>query len=63
MGYVAFPGIQEPAVQARMGMTVKKVTGETPKIQKQINPIVPIIQECTDDKITISDKNSSIAHK
>ena len=61
MGYVAFPGIQEPAVQAKMGMTVKKVTGETPKIQKQINPIVPVIQECTDDKITISDKTHRLS--
>ena len=63
MGYVAFPGIQEPAVQAKMGMTVKKVTGETPKIQKQINPIVPVIQECTDDKITISDKTHRLPTK
>ena len=65
MGYVTFPNIQEPAVQAKANTAVKMIKDEllrstdgpaAPKRQKQINPIIPVVQRCSDNKIIVNGK-------
>ena len=69
MEYVSFPKIQQPDVQSKTDMSIKTVIDERPKstgnpvtsrVQEQMNPVVPKIQECSDDKITIGGKTHQL---
>ena len=65
MGYVTLPNIQEPAIQAKANTAIKMITDKllrstdspaAPKRQKQINPIIPVVQKCSDNKIIVNGK-------
>lgn len=69
MEYVSFPKIQEPAVQAKTGMPVKTVKEEAvkstygpviPRVQERTDPVAPVIQEQTWERITINSKTHSL---
>ena len=65
MRYVTFPNIREPAMEAKANTAIKMVRDESlkstdgpaaPKRQKQVNPIIPVVQQCSDNKITVDGK-------
>ena len=63
MEYVSFPEIQKPAVQAKAERSIKTLLEEPakindglaiPRVQKRTDPVVPVIQKRTQERITIN---------
>ena len=65
MECVSFPEIHKPAVQAKTDRSIKTLMEEPAKttngVQKCIDPVVPVIQKRTQERITINGK-TLIAH-
>ena len=69
MEYVNFPEIQKPAVQAKTDRSIKTLVEEPakttdgpviPRVQKCTDPVVPVIQRSTKEKITINGRTHSL---
>lgn len=69
MEYVNFPEIQKPGVQAKTDRSIKTIVEEPakttngpviPRVQKCTDPVVPVIQSSTKEKITINGKTHSL---
>ena len=54
MGYVSFSEIQQPVFEAKVETSIKTITDKPAKPPAE--PVIPIVQECTDKKITIGGK-------
>ena len=69
MEYVNFPEVQKPAVQAKTDGSIKTLVEEPAKttngsvipiVQKCTDPVVPVIQRSTKEKITINGRTRSL---
>ena len=69
MEYVNFPEVQKPAVQAKTDGSIKTLVEEPakttdgsviPRVQKCTDPVVPVIQRSTKEKITINGRTHSL---
>ena len=69
MEYVSFPEIQKPTVHAKTDRSIKTLVEEPakttngpviPRVQKCTDPVVPVIQSRTQEKITINRKTHSL---
>ena len=69
MEYVSFSEIQKPAVQAKTDRSIKTLVEEPvkttngpviPRVQKCIDPVVPVIQKSTQESLTIAGKTHSL---
>ena len=69
MEYVNFPEVQKPAVQAKTDGSIKTLVEEPAKttdgsvisrVQKCTDPVVPVIQRSTKEKITINGRTHSL---
>ena len=69
MEYVNFPEIQKPAVQAKTDRSIKTLVEEPaktndgpviPSVQKCTDPVVPVIQRSTKEKITLNGRTHSL---
>ena len=54
MGYVSFPEIQQPVFKAKVDTSIKTITDKPAKPPAE--PVIPLVQECTDKKMTIRGK-------
>ena len=54
MGYVSFPGIQQPAVKTKVDTSIKTIADKPAKPPAE--PVIPVVEEYTDKKITIGGK-------
>ena len=54
MGYVSFSEIQQPVFKAKVETSIKTITDKPAKPLAE--PVIPVVQECTDKKITIGGK-------
>ena len=54
MGYFSFPGIQQPAVKAKVDTSIKTITDKPAKPPAE--PVISVVEEYTDKKITIGGK-------
>ena len=54
MGYGSFQEIQQPAVKAIVDTSIKTITEKPAKPPPE--PVIPVVQECTDKNITVRGK-------